>query len=164
MKYFITILLSLFCLINGYSQTYPRIETDSSGIKVVVMTLQQAQKLDNNMEILKLLEQAIVDCDNLSTSYLKVIDDQKKTISLLELDVKLLKEQLKDKDKAISNLQERLDNATRLSDECEAQKVELNGKVTVLQDEVGRLKVKRNVGYGVGVLGLIGLVLVAIFK
>lgn len=164
MKYFITLLISLFVINCSYSQTYPRLDTDSLGTKIVVMTLEQAQKLDNNMEILKLLEQAIIDCDNLSTSYLKVIDEQKRTIALLEVDVKLLKEQIKDKDKAISNLQERLDNALRLSDECEKQKSELNGKVSVLEEEVSRLKTKRNIGYGVGVLGLIGAVLLAIFK
>lgn len=163
MKHILTILV-LFTSLLCFSQTYPKIEVDSSGNKVVVMTIEQAQKLDNNMEILSLLEKAIVDCDNLSNSYIKVIDEQKKTISFLELDVKLLKEQLVDKDLLISNLQQRLDNANRLSVECENQKIELNTKVTTLEGEITRLKVKKNVGYGIGVAGIIGLILLSILK
>lgn len=160
----ILLIISLLISTISFSQKYPRIEKDSLGNQIVVMTIEQAQKLDNNMEILILLEKAVVDCENLSTSYLKVIDEQKRTISLLELDVKLLKEQLKDKDKAIANLQERLDNANDLSTKCEGQKKDLEEKVTVLQGEVTTLKIKKNVGYGVGVLGAIGAILVLIFK
>lgn len=160
----ILFIFSLIISTTLFGQKYPRLEKDSLGNQVIVMTIEQAQKLDNNMEILILLEKAVVDCENLSNSYLKVIDEQKRTISLLEIDVKLLKEQLKDKDKAIANLQERLDNATDLSNKCEDQKKDLEGKVEVLEDEVSTLKLKKNVGYGVGVLGAIGAILVLIFK
>jgi chromosome segregation ATPase len=162
-KYILSIVLTMISLI-GLSQDYPRLEKDSLGNTIVILTLEQAQKLDNNMEILTLLEQAVVDCDNLNNSYLKVIDEQKRTIALLELDNKLLKEQIVDKDKSIANLQIRLDNAIDLSSRCETQKAELNGQVTDLQNEISNLKTKRNIGYGVGVLGALGAILVLIFK
>lgn len=163
MKYLITLIIVLSSIIC-VSQTYPKIEIDSSGNKFVVMTLEQAQKVDNNMEMLILLERSIVDCDNLNNSYIKVIDGQKRLISLLQIDVEILKQQSMDKDLLISNIQERLDNSIQISMKCDSQKSELNNKVTILEDEITRLKVKRNVGYGVGVVGLISLILLSILR
>jgi hypothetical protein len=154
----------LFISFLGISQDYPKLDTDSLGNQVITMTLQQAQKLDNNMEILSILEKAIIDCDNMSNSYIKVIDEQKKTITLLELDNILLKEQILDKDKSIENIQLRLNNSIEISNKCESQKAELDGQIEVLKGEVTSLKTKRNIAYGVGVLGTIGVILVLIFK
>ena len=88
--------------IVSFSQEYPRLEIDSLGNKVVVFTLEQAQKIDNNLDILKLLELQGFQCDSLSTSYLKVIDNFGKQVSLLELNVTKLKEKVMDKDAQIS--------------------------------------------------------------
>ena len=150
--------MNIFIISNSLSQTidYPRIEIDSLGKKVVVMTIEQAQKVDNNFELLDLLEKAAIDCENLNNSYIKVIDDQKKTIKLLEIDLKNYKDNSIDKDKQIANLQERLTNAINLSTDCEKQKIEMDDKVKILKGEITTLKIKRNIGYGAGVLGLIG--------
>jgi DNA anti-recombination protein RmuC len=160
------ILIICFLLISFsiFSQKYPRIEKDSSGNQVVIMTVEQVQKIDNDLEILSLLEEAIIDCENLNNSYIKVIDEQKKTIANLEISKDLLNDQLLDKDKSIENLKQRLNNAISLSDECEKQKTELNNKVDVLQKEVKHLKIRRNVGYGAGILGVIGVILTLIIK
>ena len=57
-KILITMMLVLSSVL-AFSQTdYTRIETDSLGKKVVVMTIEQAQKIDNNLEILQLMEKA----------------------------------------------------------------------------------------------------------
>jgi hypothetical protein len=160
------ILIICFLLISFsiFSQKYPRIEKDSSGNQVVIMTIEQVQKIDNDLEILSLLEEAIIDCENLNNSYIKVIDEQKKTIANLEISKSLLGDQIVDKDKAIANLQERLNNTISLSNECEEQKKELNNKVDVLQKEVRHLKIRRNIGYGVGILGVLGVILTLVIK
>jgi hypothetical protein len=160
------ILIICFLLISFsiFSQKYPRIEKDSSGNQVVIMTIEQVQKIDNDLEILSLLEEAIIDCENLNNSYIKVIDDQKKTIANLEISKSLLGDQIVDKDKAIANLQERLNNSISLSNECEKQKTELNNKVDVLQKEVRHLKIRRNIGYGAGILGVLGVILTLVIK
>ena len=43
---------------SSFAQTldYPRYEVDSLGQKVIVMTIEQAMKLDNNSELLTLFE------------------------------------------------------------------------------------------------------------
>ena len=94
MKKMIITMMFVLSSVLAFSQDYPRIETDSLGKKVVVMTIEQAQKIDNNLEILQLMERAQLECDSLNLSYIRVIDNQGKQISLLELDIKHLKEQL----------------------------------------------------------------------
>ena len=61
MKKFILLMMLIMTPLVSFSQTdYPKIETDSSGHKIVIMTIEQAQKVDNNLEILKLLQYKVV--------------------------------------------------------------------------------------------------------
>ena len=147
----------------AFSQTdYPRIETDSLGKKVVVMTIEQAQKIDNNLEILQLMEKAQLECDSLNMSYIRVIDNQGKQISLLELDIKHLKEQLNSKDEQITNLQTRLSNSETTNKLCEEQKLNYEKQVDILKDEVRKQKNHKIVGFIVGGVGTLGGILLAI--
>ena len=68
----------------SFSQDYPRIELNDKGQKVVVFTLEQAQKIDNDLEIYALLKSARIQCDSLNISYVKVIDEQRNQIVLLK--------------------------------------------------------------------------------
>lgn len=156
-------MISLSSLLS-FSQTidYPRIETDSLGNKVVVMTIEQAQKIDNNFEILNLLTKQGTECDSLNTAYLKVIDNQGKQISLLELDVKTLKEQINDKDQQIANLQTQLKNETESNKLCEDQKKIKDEEIKLLKKEVRRQKTQKVIGFIVGGVGVIGGVILAI--
>lgn len=146
----------------AFSQDYPRIETDSSGQKVVIMTIEQVQKIDNNLEILQLMERAQLECDSLNMSYIKVIDNQGKQISLLEIDIKHLKEQITSKDEQINNLQVRLANSETNNKLCEDQKANYEKQVGVLTDEVRKQKTHKVIGFIVGSAGTLGGILLAI--
>ena len=141
---------------------YPRIETDSLGQKVVVMTIEQVQKIDNNLEILQLMERAQLECDSLNLSYIRVIDNQNKQISLLELDIKHLKEQLNSKDEQITNLQTRLSNSETANKLCEEQKLNYEKQVDILKDEVRKQKSYKIIGFIVGGAGTLGGILLSI--
>jgi peptidoglycan hydrolase CwlO-like protein len=161
-KILITMMLVLSSVL-AFSQTdYPRIETDSLGKKVVVMTIEQVQKIDNNLEILQLMEKAQLECDSLNMSYIRVIDNQGKQISLLELDIKHLKEQLNSKDEQITNLQTRLSNSETTNKLCEEQKLNYEKQVDILKDEVRKQKNHKIVGFIVGGVGTLGGILLAI--
>jgi len=161
-KILITMMLVLSSVL-AFSQTdYPRIETDSLGKKLVVMTIEQAQKIDNNLEILQLMEKAQLECDSLNMSYIRVIDNQGKQISLLELDIKHLKEQLNSKDEQITNLQTRLSNSETTNKLCEEQKLNYEKQVDILKDEVRKQKNHKIVGFIVGGVGTLGGILLAI--
>ena len=141
---------------------YPRIETDSLGQKVVVMTIEQVQKIDNNLEILQLMERAQLECDSLNLSYIRVIDNQNRQISLLEVDIKHLKEQLNSKDEQITNLQTRLSNSETANKLCEEQKLNYEKQVDVLKDEVRKQKSYKIIGFIVGGAGTLGGILLSI--
>jgi hypothetical protein len=162
MKKLLTILFFIITSIS-YSQDYPRIETDSTGKKLVVLTYEQAQKIDNAFELLTLLEKAGAECDSLTLSYIKVIDVLKNQASLLEIDVKLYKKQVIDKDKQIENLQERLNNCENIKSTCDQQISLRDKQIVLLDDEIKTLKTKRNISYGVGIAGIIGGILLVLF-
>ena len=140
----------------AFAQDYPRIETDSTGKVLVIMTLEQAQKVDNNFEIVKLLQRQGSECDSLNVAYLKVIDNLGKQVALLELDAKTLKEQLTSKDDQISNLQQQLSNSNASNKLCEDQKGKFEEMVRMLKKEVRRQKFQKFVGFSVGVVGVVG--------
>ena len=154
-------LLSMFSFLS-LGQSYPRIETDSTGKQLVVMTLEQAQKIDNAFELLKLLEKAGNQCDSLTLSYVKVIDVLKRQTTLLEVDLNLYKGQVIDKDKQLSNLNERLANCEKDASECDKQISVRDEQIVLLNDEIKTIKTKRNIAYGVGVVGIIGGILLVL--
>lgn len=157
MKFILTILLMLSSIVS-FSQEYPRLEIDSLGNKVVVFTLEQAQKIDNNLDILKLLELQGFQCDSLSTSYLKVIDNFGKQVSLLELNVTKLKEKVMDKDAQISNLQSQLVNSESINRLCEEQKANDKEEISILKKEIRRQKLQKFGGFIVGLAAVVGSV------
>jgi peptidoglycan hydrolase CwlO-like protein len=161
-KILITMMLVLSSVLAFSQIDYPRIERDSLGQKVVVMTIEQVQKIDNNLEILQLMEKAQLECDSLNLSYIRVIDNQNRQISLLEIDIKHLKEQINSKDEQITNLQKRLSNSETTNKLCEDQKLNYEKQVDILKDEVRKQKNHKIVGFIVGGAGTIGGILLAI--
>lgn len=161
-KILITMMFVLSSVLAFSQIDYPRIEIDSLGHKVVVMTIEQVQKIDNNLEILQLMEKAQLECDSLNLSYIKVIDNQNRQISLLEIDIKHLKEQISSKDEQITNLQTRLSNSEVTNKLCEDQKLNYEKQVDILKDEVRKQKNHKIVGFIVGGVGTLGGILLAI--
>lgn len=162
MKKILFLLTFLISLIS-FSQTYPRIEKDSTGRKIVILTYEQAQKIDNAFELLSLLEKAGAECDSLTLSYVKVINKLENQVILLESDVKLYKNQVFDKDSQILNLQQRLNNCENNSKMCDDQIIIRDKQIVLLNEEISTLKTKRNIAYGAGVGGIILGILVVLF-
>lgn len=161
-KYIITLILSIFTLLS-FSQIidYPRIETDSLGNKILLMTVEQAQKIDNNLELLQLFEKQGVQCDSLNTAYIKIIDNLNNQVRLLELNVKTLKYQINDKNKQIENLQQQLANEKFGNNLCEDQKKNKDEEIKLLKKEVRKQKTQKIVGFILGVLGVIGSIILS---
>lgn len=107
MKKLIFIIMTLMISLSTFAQNglYPKIEKDSLGNSVIIMTIKQAMVLDNNSDLLKLYEQLGVDVENYDNSCLKVIDQQGKLISILNIDIATLKSRIDVKDEKIITLQ-----------------------------------------------------------
>lgn len=155
MKKFILTIILLISSVFLFAQDYPKIEIDSSGNKVVVMTIAHAQKIDNNLDILKLLKLQGSECDSLNVSYIKVIDKLGNQVKLLELDNNILNGKIDSKDKQLLNLQIRLNNSVKSDSACVVQKGLDNEEIRILKKEIARQKIQKIVGFATGTAALI---------
>lgn len=76
----------------------------------VVVTIKQAQKIDKNLELLKILEEKSLVCDSTQKLYLKVVDEYGRQIVLFEEQASSFKSILNDKDLQINNLNQQIIN------------------------------------------------------
>lgn len=155
----ILLLIMILISFNIYSQDYPRIELNNKGEKIVVFTLEQAQKIDNDLEILELMKVARVKCDSLNLSYIKVIDEQKGEIIILKKLNDELSKNEKDKDKQISNLSEQNSNLQKNIDLCNKENSNKDKEIEGLNDDIKKVKWK---SLGSGFVAGVVLTLLAI--
>lgn len=155
----ILLLIMILISFNIYSQDYPRIELNNKGEKIVVFTLEQAQKIDNDLEILELMKVARVKCDSLNLSYIKVIDEQKGEIIILKKLNDELSKNEKDKDKQISNLSEQNSNLQKNIDLCNKENGNKDKEIEGLNGDIKKVKWK---SLGSGFVAGVVLTLLAI--
>ncbi len=106
-KLLLTILLLIS--IGATAQEYPHI-TEQDGKKVVIITIEQARKIDKDLDILKQLISVNNDCDKVMDVYISIVDSQKNQILLYETNIIELEGLLNIKDNQISNLQTQINN------------------------------------------------------
>lgn len=143
----IILLIIILISFNTYSQDYPKFELNDRGEKVVVFTLEQAQKIDSDLEILELMKVSRLKCDSLSLSYIKIIDEQSGQIVILKkLNDELQKNQI-DKDKQIATLSEQNINLTKNISGCDSQIDNKNKEIDGLNDDIKRVR-RRSIASG----------------
>lgn len=142
---------------------YPRYEVDSLGQKVIVMTIEQAMKLDNNSELLTLFEKLNSQLGEYDSACIKVINDKEKVISIQTVEIAKLKESLKTKDDQIASLQHRIAeyivNVGILQDQVKNRE----GVISEKDRQIRGLKTKMIFGGIGGGAAIIGLILGIIF-
>ena len=152
-------LILLFISLVSFSQEYPKIELNNKGEKVVVFTLKQAQKIDNDLEIYELLKVSRIKCDSLNLSYVKVIDEKNNQIVLLKSLNKENEKQIIDKDKQINILVEQNKNLQKNIDLCDKQKLNNTEEINGLKKDINKMKWK---GLTSGFIGGVVLTLIAV--
>ena len=111
MKKFLSLIVGLVLSLSAYSQyspakiDYPKFETDSNGQQVLVMTIEQAQALDNSTDLLALLEKQSTQIGSYDSICVKVINDKEQVIASQKLEIAKLKESINNKDEQIKSLQ-----------------------------------------------------------
>lgn len=164
MKNFL-IIFSLLLSFVGVSQIeYPRYEKDSLGQKVVVMTISQAMKLDNNSELLGMFEKLNSQLGEYDSVCVKVITNKEKVIKVQKLEIASLKASLSNKDAQIENLQKQvatyIDRVGILEEQVENRQAVISEKDL----QIRQLKTKMifgGIGGGIIIIGaVLGVLLI----
>jgi len=160
MKVFLIFLLTLIS-INVYSQIdYPRYEVDSLGQKVVVMTIEQAQSLDNNSEMLSLFEKLNSQIGSYDSICIKVISDKDVVISDQKLQISNLKESLNTKDKKISALQNEIKEHEKKEKVLQEQIDNRQQVIDEKDKKINKMRLKMILGGGAGAAIIGGLLFI----
>ena len=165
MKNFLTLIIGMILSLSAYSQysqpkiDYPRFEIDSLGQQVLVMTIEQAQNLDNGADLLVLLQKQNTQMGQYDSVCVKVINDKEQVIASQKMEIAKLKESINNKDLQIKALQ--------------GEVVSYLKKILILEDQVNnrqqvideknlqlrKMKTKMIVGGFGGGVAIIGLIL-----
>lgn len=161
MKSIIFILSFLLISFNSFSQgiEYPRYEIDSLGQKVIVMTIEQAQKLDNNSDLLALFEQLDANLNDYDSLCIKVIAEKDRVIAQQDVQISQLKSMIDNKDSQIDNLQAQISDYKNKEMGYIKEIDNKNKEIDLHVDKIKKLKTKMIVGGGLGGLTIIGLVI-----
>jgi peptidoglycan hydrolase CwlO-like protein len=158
-KFILAFILLLAASTAAFSQTaYPKFDTDSAGQKLVVLTIEQAQALDNNTDLILMFEKLNSQISNYDSVCLKVVDAKEKVIASQTIQINNLKDALQNKDQQLINLQATINELTKKSANYEQELKNKNEEIGLHKKEIRR--VKRNYILGGGIGGLIlGIVL-----
>lgn len=163
MKKLFTIIMLLF-FTTMFSQftkeiKYPRFEIDSLGQKVIVMTIPQAMKLNNNSNILEKFEKLQAEMQDYEDICIKVINDKDVVISKLNVVISKQDGQLVVKDEKINALQEEIIGWMQRNKVLEKEVINRQSVIDEKNKQLSRLKTKMVVGGIGGSVIIIGLVL-----
>lgn len=137
---------------------YPRYDIDSLGQKVVVMTIEQAQKLDNDTDLLEIFNKLDMTTTEFDSVCIKTINDKNVVISSQKVLIEKLNENSQTKDSAIKALQKQVVeyqlNKTLLQDEVN----NLTERLKISDKSNRKMKTRMIVGGGIGGLAIVGLI------
>jgi hypothetical protein len=141
---------------------YPKFEIDSLGQKVIVMTIPQAMKLNNNSDLLEKFEAQDIKMKEYETLCVKVISEKDDVIAKLNVTIGHQDGQLLVKDEKIKSLQGEILGWMERNKILEGQLANRQKVIDEKDKQLRRLKTKMFIGGGLGSLALIGLVLTSI--
>jgi uncharacterized protein (DUF3084 family) len=138
---------------------YPRFEVDSLGQKVIVMTIPQAMKLNNNSNILEKFEQLQAEMQDYENICIKVINEKDEVIAKLDVVITKQDSQLVKKDEKINALQQEIIGWMQKNQVLQTEVVNRQKVIDEKDKQLSRLKTKMVVGGIGGSVVIIGLVL-----
>lgn len=164
MKKFLSLIACFVLSLSAYSQyskakiDYPKFETDSNGQQIIVMTIEQAQSLDNATDLLVLLEKQSTQIGKYDSVCIKVINDKEQVIASHKLEIDKLKEILNNKDQEIKSLQGEFESHIKKFILLEEQVDNRQQVIDEKNIQIRKMKTKMvfgSLGGGIAIIGLI---------
>ena len=165
MKNFLSLIVGLVLSLSAYSQysqpkiDYPKFETDSNGQQVLVMTIEQAQSLDNSTDLLALLEKQSTQIGQYDSVCVRVINDKEQVIASQKMEIVKLKESIDNKDQQIKALQGEVDAYLKKILILEEQVTNRQQVIDEKNLQIRKMKTKMIFGGVSGGVAIIGLIL-----
>ena len=131
---------------------YLVVDNDTIG---VVISIEDAQKLDNDGEILKLYKQMMVSYGNMDNGYLIIVDNLQKQIGFLNIKVSEKDGIIADKDVMITDLKNIIANWEKNNILTQEQMDAKDKIVKNLEKDVRKLKWQRGIGVVVSVVAIV---------
>jgi hypothetical protein len=142
------ILITISFFANSQSTELPQYLIEGGDTIGIIISVEQAQALDNDAELLALFKQLRMDCDNLDSYYLQVINSLDQKMGLLEIKNKELYNQSVEKVSLIENLNKQIENCEQNKDLCDDQISIKNEEVKTLKGEIRRQKIRKFISIG----------------
>ena len=142
------ILITISFFANSQSTELPQYLIEGGDTIGIIISVEQAQALDNDAELLALFKQLRMDCDNLDSYYLQVINSLDQKMGLLEIKNKELYNQSVEKMSLIENLNKQIENCEQNKDLCDDQISIKNEEVKTLKGEIRRQKIRKFISIG----------------
>ena len=139
---------------------FPQYVTKNNKTIGIILTIEQVQKIDSDLELLKLFKQLTIESKSIEEYYITIVNDQNSKIIILETTINELKSKSNDKDKIIEDLRNQVskwEKANVLSNE-EIQ----NNQIIIeeLKSDINKEKKKKIIG--ITTSSTIGAVLLAL--
>jgi uncharacterized protein (DUF3084 family) len=151
-----TLLLTSVC--RGQIK-YPRFSVDSLGQKIVELTVEQAQKLDNNSEVLILFQKLASEYRKSDSVCVKVINDKEKVITSQKVLIGNLNETVKTQNEMISTLQAEVNQHEEKAKILQLEVDNRQGVIKEKDKQIKKMKLKMIFGGGLGAAIITGLLI-----
>jgi polyphosphate kinase len=128
---------------KSQTEDLPRYLIQNGDTVGVVISVEQAQALDNDAELLELFKKLRINCDNLDAHYVEVINAQNDQIALLKVNTKELQGQGVALNNQIESLKEQVQNSEKNNKLCDELILNKEKEIKILKKEIFRQKVKK---------------------
>ena len=175
MKYLFTLVIGLIFSASTMAQqsivdtttknteypSYYIVDGDTLGI---IISIEQAQSLDNDLELLGLFEKMKISCDSTIKAYVVVVNQYSNQVAILETKVQSLETTNKAKDEQIKELNSRILNY-KMDLEKAGNQLKIKSEIISNQEKrITGLKLQRaTYSVGAGVIGVVVGILVGVF-
>lgn len=162
MKNLLMIITILFCTITFAQVEYPIAKLDENGTAIIIMTLQQAQKLDNDSDLLKFYRELDTESAKKDAICIQVINDKDQVIASQKVEIAKLNEYTVNKESQIVTLQHTVNEYINNNSILTAQVTNREALVTEKDNVIVKMKRKMLfTGIGGGIItACLGILLI----
>jgi peptidoglycan hydrolase CwlO-like protein len=139
----LTIFMIVSILSKAQTKDLPQYLIEGGDTIGIIISVEQAQVLDNDVELLELFKKLRINCDNLDSHYIEVINAQNDQIALLKVNTKELQGQGVALNSQITSLKEQVQNSEKKNKLCDEELANKDEEIKILKKEIFKQKVKK---------------------